>query len=109
LLVDTNIFIEVSLNQASAVDARTFLENRKGHDLYVSDFALHSIGLLLFRQRPGLLSCYPSEPQCGGMATLTRYKWAGNCSVSCLTLRRVRRKLNTSPGEHRPHSSVSRA
>ncbi|MGO8816144.1 MAG: type II toxin-antitoxin system VapC family toxin [Terriglobia bacterium] len=51
LLVDTNIFIEVLLNQASAVDARTFLENRKGHDLYVSDFALHSIGLLLFRHK----------------------------------------------------------
>ena len=49
LLVDTNIFIEVLLNQASARDARTFLENRKGHQLYVSDFALHSIGLLLFR------------------------------------------------------------
>lgn len=49
LLVDTNIFIEVLLNQASAGEARTFLENRKGHELYVSDFALHSIGLLLFR------------------------------------------------------------
>ena len=49
LLVDTNLFIEVLLNQASAGDARTFLENRKGHKLYVSDFALHSIGLLLFR------------------------------------------------------------
>jgi predicted nucleic acid-binding protein len=51
LLVDTNIFIEVLLNQASAGDARTFLENRKGHELYVSDFALHSIGLLLFRHK----------------------------------------------------------
>jgi predicted nucleic acid-binding protein len=49
LLVDTNLFIEVLLNQASAGDARAFLENRKGHELYVSDFALHSIGLLLFR------------------------------------------------------------
>jgi uncharacterized protein len=51
LLVDTNIFIEVLLNQASAGDARTLLENRKGHELYVSDFALHSIGLLLFRHK----------------------------------------------------------
>ena len=51
LLVDTNIFIEVLLNQASAGDARTFLENRKGHELYISDFALHSIGLLLFRHK----------------------------------------------------------
>jgi predicted nucleic acid-binding protein len=51
LLVDTNLFIEVLLNQVSACDARTFLENRKGHELFVSDFALHSIGLLLFRHK----------------------------------------------------------
>ena len=51
LLVDTNIFIEVLLNQASAGDARNLLENRKGHELYISDFALHSIGLLLFRHQ----------------------------------------------------------
>jgi hypothetical protein len=51
LLVDTNLFIEVLLNQVNASEARTFLENRKGHELFVSDFALHSIGLLLFRQK----------------------------------------------------------
>jgi predicted nucleic acid-binding protein len=51
LLVDTNLFIEVLLNQVSAGEARTFLENRKGHDLFVTDFALHSIGLLLFRHK----------------------------------------------------------
>ena len=49
LLVDTNLFIEILLNQAEAGEARTFLESRKGHELFVSDFALHSIGLLLFR------------------------------------------------------------
>ena len=49
LLVDTNVFIEVLLNQVKAGEARTFVENRKGHELFVSDFALHSIGLLLFR------------------------------------------------------------
>jgi len=51
LLVDTNLFIEVLLNQVNAGEARAFLENRKGHELFVSDFALHSIGLLLFRQK----------------------------------------------------------
>jgi uncharacterized protein len=55
VLVDTNIFIEVLLNQASADDARTLLENRKGHELYVSDFALHSMGLLLFRHKQHLV------------------------------------------------------
>jgi predicted nucleic acid-binding protein len=52
LLVDTNLFIEVLLNQASAADARTFLENRKGHELYVSDSALHSISLLAKARPP---------------------------------------------------------
>ncbi len=51
LLVDTNIFIEVPLNQASARQARALLENPKGHESFVTDFALHSLGLLLFRQR----------------------------------------------------------
>lgn len=51
LLVDTNIFIELLLNQVGANEARTFLENRQGHELYVTDFALPSIGLLLFRQK----------------------------------------------------------
>jgi uncharacterized protein len=55
LLVDTNIFIEVLLNQAGAGDARTFLENGKGHELYISDFAVHSIGLLLFRHNEHLV------------------------------------------------------
>ncbi|MGA2983574.1 MAG: PIN domain-containing protein [Terriglobia bacterium] len=51
LLVDTNLFTEVLLSQAGASEAQTLLENRKGHELFVSDFALHSIGLLLFRQK----------------------------------------------------------
>jgi len=51
LLIDTNLFIEVLLSQERADEARAFLENRKGHDLFVSDFTLHSIGLLLFRRK----------------------------------------------------------
>ena len=38
-------------NQASVGGARAFLENRKGHELYISDFAVHSICLLLFRYK----------------------------------------------------------
>jgi len=51
LLVDTNLFIEVLLNQAKAGEARSVLENSKHHELFISDFALHSIGLLLFRHK----------------------------------------------------------
>jgi hypothetical protein len=51
LLVDTNLFIEVLLNQSKAGEARAVLDNAKRHGLYISDFALHSIGVLLFRHR----------------------------------------------------------
>ena len=50
LLLDTNIFLEVILDQAAADRARTVLVNSKAHDLFVTDYAVHSIGLLLFRR-----------------------------------------------------------
>ena len=51
LLVDTNVFLELLLAQSRADEARKLLENSEGHDLFVSDYALHSIGLLLLRRR----------------------------------------------------------
>ena len=50
LLVDTNIFLEVLLEQAKAEDARLLLAVVENHEFLVSDFSLHSIGLLLFRR-----------------------------------------------------------
>lgn len=50
LLIDTNVFLEVLLSDAKAAEAKALLENAGGHDLFVSDFALHSIGLLLLRR-----------------------------------------------------------
>jgi len=67
LLVDTNLFIEVLLNQASSREARAFLENPKGHEIFVTDFALHSIGLLLFRQKKSEVFRQFLEDMVGGM------------------------------------------
>jgi hypothetical protein len=50
LLVDTNVFLEILLSDSRSDEAREFLENSNGHELFISDFALHSIGLLLLRQ-----------------------------------------------------------
>jgi predicted nucleic acid-binding protein len=50
LLIDTNVFLEVLLEDAKADEARRLLLNEKGHEVFVSDFAVHSIGLLLFRR-----------------------------------------------------------
>jgi len=50
-LVDTNIFLEIILDQAQAQSAKEFLSRAEEHDLYISDYSLHSIGLLLFRRK----------------------------------------------------------
>lgn len=46
-LVDTNIFLEVLLGQERAEEAETFLLEIPGEFLYISDFSLYSIGIIL--------------------------------------------------------------
>ncbi|HHE47415.1 MAG TPA: type II toxin-antitoxin system VapC family toxin [Candidatus Acetothermia bacterium] len=50
LSLDTNIFLEVILDQERANEARTLLSEVEGHEFFISDYSLHSIGLLLFRR-----------------------------------------------------------
>ena len=50
LLIDTNIFLEVLLEQERAEEARKLLNKTKEHDFFASDFGVHAIGLLLFRR-----------------------------------------------------------
>jgi predicted nucleic acid-binding protein len=47
-LVDTNIFLEILLTQEKKDACRKFLESNVG-SLHISDFSLHSIGVILFR------------------------------------------------------------
>lgn len=51
LLVDTNVFLELLLEQAKAKEARDFLKKINEHQLFVSNYALHSIGLILLRRK----------------------------------------------------------
>ncbi|MEK6681419.1 MAG: PIN domain-containing protein [Nitrospirota bacterium] len=51
LLIDANIFLEVILEQEKAGEARELLKAPDDHELFVSDYAVHSIGLLLFRRK----------------------------------------------------------
>ncbi len=51
LFIDTNIFLEVILEQENAEDAKTVLSKTQEYDLFISDFSLHSIGLLLFYRK----------------------------------------------------------
>jgi predicted nucleic acid-binding protein len=49
-LVDTNIFLEILLNQDRKEDCKMFLE-KNIKKLFISDFSLHSIGVILFRNK----------------------------------------------------------
>jgi hypothetical protein len=51
LLLDTNIFLEVLLGQEHANHAADLLDNNGKFNLFLTDFSLHSIGVLLFRRR----------------------------------------------------------
>jgi len=47
-LVDTNVFLEILLMQDKKESCKKFLDNNIGN-LNLTDFSLHSIGVILFR------------------------------------------------------------
>jgi len=47
-LIDTNIFLEILLGQEKKEVAKDFLNSHLG-ELVITDFTLHSIGVVLFR------------------------------------------------------------
>ncbi|PKM83694.1 MAG: VapC toxin family PIN domain ribonuclease [Firmicutes bacterium HGW-Firmicutes-13] len=49
-LIDTNIFLEILLNQDKKIICKKFLQKNLGL-LYLTDFSLHSIGVILFRYK----------------------------------------------------------
>lgn len=49
-LLDTNIFLEILLGQEKSNVCKTFI-NSHYHEIFISDFSLHSIGVILFRHK----------------------------------------------------------
>lgn len=49
-LADTNIFLEILLGQRNSALCKKFLVNPK-HKVFISDFSLHTIGVILFRAK----------------------------------------------------------
>ncbi|MBU4445906.1 MAG: PIN domain-containing protein [Candidatus Marinimicrobia bacterium] len=47
-LLDTNIFLEILLNQEKSSECKEFLLTNE-NQIFISDFSLHSIGVILFR------------------------------------------------------------
>jgi len=50
-LLDTNIILEILLDQDHAEEAVMLLENAPDGSLFISDFSLHSIGVVLFSRK----------------------------------------------------------
>jgi len=48
-LVDTSLWLELLLEQDESRQVREFLENSESNILYISEFALYSIGVVLLR------------------------------------------------------------
>lgn len=51
ILIDTNIFLEILLAQDQSKEAKELLANIFDYELYLTDFTIHSIGLILFQRR----------------------------------------------------------
>ena len=47
-LADTNIFLEILLKQDKEKDCKKFLNDNVGN-IHITDFSLHSIGVILFK------------------------------------------------------------
>ncbi len=77
-LLDTNLFLEIILSQEKSVEAKTLLLKSGEHEFFITDYSLHSVGLILFRRKQHqafedfvedvllnggirLLSLYPAE------------------------------------------------
>jgi len=50
-LLDTNVFLEIILSQETAEDAKELLVKSAQHEFFITDYCLHSIGLLQFRKK----------------------------------------------------------
>jgi len=60
-LVDSNIFLEILLAQAKAEKCKSFLQEHRG-SLYISDFSLHSVGVVVFREnKPSLFEKFLND------------------------------------------------
>ena len=60
-LVDTNIFLEILLKQDKSKDCKDFLDKNMDQ-INITDFSLHSIGVILFRQKEDeLFSKFPDD------------------------------------------------
>jgi uncharacterized protein len=72
LLLDTNIFLEIALAQEKAEEAAALLRRTSDHTFFMSDFSLHSMGVLLFRlKRHGTFLEFVEDMASSGIQVIT--------------------------------------
>jgi predicted nucleic acid-binding protein len=71
-LADTNIFLEALLDQKKAQSVRLFLERTDPADIFMTDLAPHSIGIILFRLKAhSLFVAFLEDMVIGGIGLLS--------------------------------------
>lgn len=61
-LIDSNIWLEFALKQAKAMEVERFLEFMPFEQLFLTNFALHSIGVVLVRNKtPDLFARFVND------------------------------------------------
>lgn len=64
LLLDSNIFLELILDQEKSSEVRALFEKPSDFDFFVTDYSVHSIGLLLFRRNQHeILAEFANDPR----------------------------------------------
>ncbi|MFO7835193.1 MAG: type II toxin-antitoxin system VapC family toxin [Candidatus Thorarchaeota archaeon] len=49
ILIDTNVFLEILLEQERAEEASNFIDQQSTDEIFISDFTIHSVGVIMFR------------------------------------------------------------
>ncbi len=70
-LVDTNVFLEVLLEQKNHLEAEKFLQSVPSEFLHVSDFSLYSVGIILTRlKKPKVFRIFSADLMDSGVTLL---------------------------------------
>ena len=77
-LVDTNVWLELLLEQQKAHEVRQFLEGRDSGELAITEFSLYSIGIILTRlKKDDLFADFVSDTVEGSGVLLVRLDGTG--------------------------------
>jgi len=73
LLIDANIILEVLVQQERTRDAKLLLEKTDEHEMYMTDFAIHSVGISVFtRKHRDLFAQFLADMILGGILQMVR-------------------------------------